>query len=562
MRALLASAALGASALACAAPKAAPAPKPEVPMDEVLIVGRVYTLDRPRSTASALLVRGPTIACIGSAADCRRQAGPGVRVVDVGSGAVLPGLADAHGHVLGLGRAAVEVRCDGAPSEEACAARAAERARTLPPGTWIRGRGWDQNRWPGARFPSERTLSALVPDHPVLLARVDGHAVWVNQRALEAAGIGAATADPAGGRILRLPDGRPSGVLVDNAMDLVLSRIPAPARQETERLLAGAMAELVKAGLTSVHDAGVDSQTLEVYRDLAARDRLPLRVYAMIDGQVPRDRLAEQMRLWARTPEVGRLTVRAVKFYADGALGSRGAALFEPYSDDPATSGLLVTAPAELRARVLQAARAGFQPAVHAIGDRAVAEVAAAFAAAAQEVDLRALRPRVEHLQVVRASDLDVLREVGAVASMQPTHAVSDAPWAEQRLGAGSERARGAYAWRAVLSAGLPLAFGSDFPVESCDPRLGLFAAEARRSAGRAAAWMPEQRLSRGQALHAFTTGAAFAAHADGRRGLIREGYDADLTIFDRDLMDGDPEQVLRAEVTHTMVGGRFEYQR
>ncbi|HZY02065.1 MAG TPA: amidohydrolase [Anaeromyxobacteraceae bacterium] len=531
-------------------------------MDEVLILGRVYTFDRPRSTASAVLVRGTAIACVGSREDCARQAGPRARVVDVGTGAVLPGLADAHGHVLGLGRAAVEVDCAGAPFEEACAARAAERARDLPPGTWIRGRGWDQNRWPGARFPGEHTLSAQVPEHPVLLARVDGHAVWVNQRALEAAGIGAATRDPEGGRILRREDGRPSGVLVDNAADLVLARIPPPTREEIERLIAGAMAQLVRAGLTSVHDAGVEPQTLEVYRALAAQDRLPLRVYAMIDGQVPRERLAEQMRLWARTPEVGRLTVRAVKFYADGALGSRGAALFQPYSDDPATSGLFLTAPAELRARVLQAARAGFQPAVHAIGDRAVAEVAAAFAAAAEAVDLHALRPRVEHLQVVRAADLEVLREVGAVASMQPTHAVSDAPWAEQRLGAGSERARGAYAWRRVLSSGLPLAFGSDFPVEGCDPRLGLLAAESRTPPGRSTAWMPEQRLTRGQALRAFTSGAAFAAHADGRRGLIRVGYDADLTLFDRDLVAGGPEDLLHAEVTHTMVGGRLEYQR
>ncbi|HEU4383510.1 MAG TPA: amidohydrolase [Anaeromyxobacteraceae bacterium] len=531
-------------------------------MDQTLIVGRVYTLDRPHGTASAVLVRGGAIACVGSRDECAREAGPKVKVVDVGSGAVLPGLADAHGHVLGLGRAAVEVRCSGARSEEECAARAAERARALPPGTWIRGRGWDQNLWPGARFPTERALSARVPDHPVVLWRVDGHAVWVNRRALEAAGIGPGTPDPDGGRIIRQDADRPTGVLVDNAADLVNDRIPPPTRDEIERLLGAAMAELVRVGLTSVHDAGVDPQTLEVYRSLAAADRLPLRVYAMIDGQAPRSLLAEQLALWTGTPEVGRLTVRAVKLFADGALGSRGAALFEPYSDDPSTSGLLVTAPAELRARVLQAARGGFQPAVHAIGDRAVAEVAAAFAAAAQVVDLRALRPRVEHLQMVRPSDLLILRDVGAVASMQPTHATSDAPWAEQRLGPASDRLRGAYAWRLALDSRLPLAFGSDFPVESHDPRLGLFAAEARRPAGWTWAWMPEQRLGREEAVRAFTAGAAFAAHAEARRGIIRVGLDADLTIFDRDVMVGGPDDLLRAEVTHTMVGGRFEYQR
>ena len=531
-------------------------------MDEVLIIGRVYTFDRAQGMASAMLVRGRTIACVGMPAECAAKAGPRVQLMDLGSGTVVPGLADAHGHVLGLGRAAVEVPCAGAHAEEECAARVAERARDLPRGTWIRGRGWDQNLWPGARFPTERTLSTLVPDHPVVLSRVDGHAVWVNQRALDAAGIGANTRDPDGGRIIRYQDHRPSGVLVDNAADLVLSRIPPPARQETERLLTGAMAELARAGLTSVHDAGADPRTLEVYRDLAAADRLPLRVYAMIDGQASRRQLAEQMALWARTPEVGRLTVRAVKIYADGALGSRGAALFEPYADDPSTSGLFVTAPAELRERVLLAARAGFQPAVHAIGDRAVAEVAAAFAAAGEALDLRALRPRVEHLQISRAGDLKLLEGAGAVASMQPTHAVSDAAWAAQRLGAGSARLQGAYAWREVLASGVPLAFGSDFPVESHDPRLGLLAAEARRPAGRSDAWMPEQRLDREEALRAFTSGAAFAAHAEGKRGIIRVGYDADLTIFDQDVMAVKPEEIPRLEVTHAMVGGRFEYQR
>lgn len=550
--------ALAAATLACAGAR----PPPEAPMDEVLVVGRVYTFDRAVGVASAVLVRGRTVACVGSTAECAARAGPKVTVVDVGPGAVLPGLADAHGHVLGLGRAAQEVRCSGTRSEEECAGRVAERARDLPRGTWIRGRGWDQNLWPGTHFPTERTLSTLVPDHPVVLSRVDGHAVWVNQRALEAAGIGIQTREPEGGRILRYDDDRPSGVLVDNAADLVTSKIPPPTREETERLLIASLAELSRAGLTSVHDAGADPQTLEVYRDLAAADRLPLRVYAMIDGQAPRAQVAEQMARWARTREVGRLTVRAVKFYADGALGSRGAALFEPYADDPSTSGLLVTAPAELRARVLEAAQAGFQPAVHAIGDRAVAEAAAAFAAAAQALDLKALRPRVEHLQVARPADLQVLRDAGAVASMQPTHAVSDAAWAEQRLGAGSERLQGAYAWRQVLLSGLPLAFGSDFPVESHDPRLGLFAAETRRPAGRSGAWMPGQRLTREQAVIALTWGAALAAHAEGRRGVIRVGYDADLTIFDRDLMAGKPEDLLKAEVTHTMVGGRFEYQR
>lgn len=553
----------GALALAVTAACVAPRAAPEVlPMDELLVAGTLHTMDPQRRVAAAALVRGGVFACVGTRPECARMAGPGARVVDLGGGSAVPGLADAHGHVLGLGRAALEVSCAGAASEAECAGRAAARARQLPPGSWVRGRGWDQNLWPGGRFPAEATLSAAVPDHPAVLVRVDGHAVWANARALEAAGIAPETPDPPGGTIHRLPDGRPSGVLVDGAASLVLDRVPAPSREETERLLLSALGELVRAGLTSVHDAGVDAQTLEVYRALAARDRLPLRVYAMIDGQASAGVLAEQMALWARTPEVGRLTVRAVKMYADGALGSRGAWLHQPYADDASTRGLQVTPPQELRRRILMVARAGFQPAVHAIGDRACAEVLQAFAAAGSAVPMGPLRPRVEHLQVLLPDDAHLLAEAGAVASMQPVHAVSDAPWAEARLGRGTPRQRGAYAWRRVLSHGAPLAFGSDFPVESPDPRLGLFAAEARRPAGSPHPWMPDQRLTREEALRAFTAGAAFAAHAERRRGMIRAGYDADLTAFDRDLMAVPVDEIVRAEVVLTLVGGRVEYRR
>jgi len=552
-------AALAVALLACASKRPVP-PRDDPPMRDLLITGRIQTMDPSRAEAGAVLIREGRFACVDDATTCSVQAGAGARHIDLGRGSAVPGLADAHGHVLGLGRALQEVSCLGTSTEGECAGRVAERARRTRRGQWILGRGWDQNLWPGGRFPTERTLDESVPDHPVLLERVDGHAAWANARALEMAGIGAGTADPQGGRILRHQDGRPTGVLVDTAVDLVRSRIPPPTRDEIERAVLLAFGELVRAGFTSIHDAGVGPDGLEVYRRLAEEHRLPIRVYAMIDGQAPREGLEAQMRLWKATPEVGRLTVGAVKLFADGALGSRGAALLEPYQDEPTTRGLLVTPPAELRERIRMVAIAGFQPAVHAIGDRACAQVLEDLEGLAGVVDLAALRPRLEHAQILAPGAVALLRRTRAVASVQPTHATSDAPWAEARIG--RSRLGRAYAWKDLLDGGVPLAFGSDFPVESFDPRAGLHAAETRLPRGWASPFLPEQRLTRRQALRAFTAGAAYAERAESRRGMVREGYDADLTAFDGDIVGVAPDDLERIHVTLTVVGGRVEYQR
>ncbi len=520
----------------------------------LLVVGRIVTLDPARPRAEALLVAGGRIACVGGEHECARQAGADAIRLRVGS--VVPGLADAHGHVQWLGRARREVSCVGAPDEAACAARATKRAASAPRGNWIRGRGWDQNRWPQARYPDEATLTRAVPDHPAILLRVDGHASWVNAAALAAAGIRAATPDPPGGRILRRADGTPSGVLVDAAQELILSRIPPPSAAEIEGDLLAALRELVSLGLTSVHDAGVAPATLDVYRALAEQERLPIRVYAMIDGEVPLRALESELARWAGRREVGRLTVRSAKLFADGALGSRGAALFEDYADEPGNRGLLLTPADVLQEKVRAVARAGFQPAVHAIGDRAVSGVLDAFEAAGE---LRPVRPRIEHLQIVRRPDLWRLAGVGGIASMQPTHATSDGAWVPARLGPGTERLRGAYAWRTVLRAGVPLAFGSDFPVEEPDPRAGLVAAEERAPQGRPP-FTPDERISREEALRAFTGGAALASFVEDRRGVLKEGHDADLTLFAEDVTTCTAAELRAATVTHAIVGGRIEW--
>lgn len=528
-------------------------------MVDLLVVGTLHTLDPARPRAAAALVSGGVFTCVGDEAACAARAAPGARRIALAAGSAVPGLVDAHGHVGWLGRGRLEVSCADARSAAECAARVAERARATPPGRWIRGRGWDHNRWAGASFPDAALLSRAVPDHPVILTRVDGHAAWVNHAALAAAGVGAHTADPPGGAILRDGAGAPTGILVDAAMDLVRRHLPRPTAGEREAALLAGLGELAALGLTGVHDAGVEPDDLAVYEALARAGRLPLRVYAMLDGTPPLAALAPWLERHRGGREVGRLAIRAVKLFADGALGSRGAALTEPYADDPATRGLLLEEPGVLRAKVAAAVAAGLQPCVHAIGDRAVREVLLAFAEAGAAA--RGLRPRVEHLQILAPEDRPLLARAGAVASVQPVHLASDGPWVAARLGERTARLAGAYAWRAAAAAGAPLAFGSDFPVESPDPRLGLHAAETRRTR-EGGVFAPGEAVTRAEALRAFTAGAAHASFAEGRRGMIREGLDADLTVFAEDLMALPADALPRATVTHTIVGGEVIWER
>jgi hypothetical protein len=545
-------------ALLSCAPGASPRPAASPQEDGALVLrgAAIHTLDPARPLAQMAVAAGGRWICVGDEARCASRVPASARAEDLHGMTVLPGFADAHGHVAELGLVLQAVDLRGASDERECVARVAARAQGTPPGTWIFARGWDQTRWPGHRFPALDELSRAVPAHPVIAQRVDGHAVWVNARALEAAGITRETPDPAGGRIVHDGEGAPTGVLVDNATDLVRRKLPPPSAAAIERALLDALDLLVQRGITSVHDAGVDTATLAVYRRLADSGRLPIHVYAMLDGQQPLPELRAQMDAWRATPTVGRLTVRAVKMYADGALGSRGALLTDPYSDDDSTRGLAVTPAAELRARILEVARAGFQPAVHAIGDRAVHEVLDDFLAASRETP--GLRPRVEHLQILDASDVATLVASHAIASMQPTHATSDGPWAEERLGHGTDRQRGAYAWRTVIDAGAPIACGSDFPVEEPDPLAGIRSAVLRTwPGGPAGGWMPEQRMTADEAVRCFTTGAAYAEGAEDRRGRIAEGFAADAVVLRTDPFAGPITNLDRRALVQTFVEGR-----
>jgi hypothetical protein len=524
-------------------------------LEFILLGATVWTLDPQRPRAEAVAWRGERIVAVGSEAEARAAA-PHAEVLRADGGLVLPGLTDAHGHLLSLGRALASVDLVGTRSYEEVVARvrAAASGAPLPvPGSaprapageaasWLRGRGWDQNDWPSQEFPHHAALSAAVRDRPVYLTRVDGHAVLLNARGLQLAGIGAATPDPPGGRILRGPDGAPTGVLVDNAMDL--AKLPEPGTEERRAWLRAAMERCLALGLTGVHDAGADRATREALAAMgedADASRLPLRIYAMLLGsELDFAHLAPPR---AAGP-AAMLESGAVKIYADGALGSRGALLFEDYADDPGNRGLALLAPEVLRAQVEQAARAGLQPAVHAIGDRANAEALDAFAAAPA---VRPRRPRIEHAQVVRREDLARFAALGAVASMQPMHAASDMPWAPQRLG--PARLRGAYAWRWFLDAGVPLAFGSDFPVESPDPRMGIHAAMTAR---------PEHALSAEEAVRAFTSGAAYARFAEDRLGRVAPGFLADLTVFAAEPRAA--QDWLSVKLVYTIVGGEVRW--
>ncbi|HSN25640.1 MAG TPA: amidohydrolase [Kofleriaceae bacterium] len=515
--------------------------------------GDVRTMDLAHPHATAVAVTGDTIAAVGSDGDIQPWIGKQTQIVQLAGRTLTPGLVDAHCHLYELGQDLEQVSVREAASADDAARIVGEAAKTRPANAWVLGRGWDQNKWPGQQFPVAATLDAIA--HPVLLERVDGHAIWVNTRALQLAGITDKTPDPAGGRIVRDDKGAPTGVLVDNATALVYAKLPKATPEERERRIRAAADLAIASGLTGIHEMGIEDATADVYMRLADSGRLPLRVYAFLLGDPAHlERLATHPG-----PRHGNFQMRGVKFFADGALGSRGARLYADYDDAPGTRGLWVTDPDVLARSVEVAVAHDWQVAIHAIGDAGVGSVLDAYLAAeAKHPGERRLR--VEHLQILAPDDLPRLVKSHAIASMQPTHATSDMPWAEARIG--PKRILGAYAWRTVLDAGVPLAFGSDFPVEQVNPLLGIYAAVTRQDAkgNPPGGWYPQQEMSLDEALAAFTRGAAYAELAEAQRGTIAVGHDADLTMFAHALA---PDTMLLHEtVMLTIVGGKIVYRR
>jgi len=519
--------------------------------------------DAPAATALAWDDASGRVLAVGER-DALRGRYPLATVTDLGDATVVPGLIDAHAHLMFLGATLMQADLSGATSKAEIIARLQRFAADNPDG-WLLGNGWDQNHWAQTDFPTAADLDAAFPARPVWLGRIDGHAGWANSAALRALAQQpgqralAGRWQPAGGRIVRDARHQPSGVFIDGAMELVRTAIPAPGEAAREQMLARALRKAVSQGLTGVHDMGVSREDLALMRRFADAGQLPLRIDAYADGDA--EALADLCAHGAYRHPGGRLQMQGVKLFMDGALGSRGAALLADYSDDPHNRGLLVTSPDAFDVAVRKADGCGLQVATHAIGDRGNRIALDTYARVLGDGKSRDHRWRIEHAQVVAPADIPRFAALGVIASMQPTHATSDMGWAQDRVG--PERIQGAYAWRRMLASGAHLALGSDFPVEQVDPRLGLYAAVTRqdRAGQPPGGWLPDQRLSAAEALRGFTADAAWAGHDDAEVGRLRPGLRADFVVLDRDPLAVPAAQLAELQVRSTWVDGRPVYE-
>jgi predicted amidohydrolase YtcJ len=531
----------------------------------VLVNGSIHTGVPGQPRAEAVVAIDGRIVHVGSNDEVRRRAPADARVVDLKGATVFPGLADAHAHLSGIGWRELHFDLTGVESLAALQRRLRERAAT-DRGEWIVGRGWIESKWSPPAFPSRTDLDTAVADRPVMLERADGHAVVVNSLALTIAGINRDTPDPPGGEILRDPaTGLPTGMLIDNAVNLVQRHVPPFTNEDLARALAAGAERSARLGWTQLQIPGTNWNEIEQICRLYAAGRIKIRLYAAIDGPGPDAErlLAVGSKYQSCDP---RLMVRAIKLYMDGALGSRGAALEQPYSDSPASTGLLVSAPEEVLRIAIAGLKSGIQIQTHAIGDRgnrialdqyerALAEVPPGERAVAEP------RLRIEHVQVIGAADMPRFQKLGVIASMQTSHAISDMLFAPARLG--PARIAGAYAWRSLLDAGAVIAGGSDAPVEAGDPLVEFYAAVARRTLEGYAGpdWGLDQRLTREEALGILTRGPAWAAFEEEERGTIEPGKDADFSVFSADLMTIPEAQIPKQRAVMTVIGGEIVFE-
>ena len=482
----------------------------------------------------------------------------GARKIDLDGAIVIPGLIDAHGHVLNLGSLRAELDLTGTRSKQEALERVRAYAEANPNLFWITGRGWNQELWSVKEFPSARDLDDVTKDRAAFLRRVDGHAGWANTLAMQQANIDRSVHSPAGGKIIRDKTGKPTGIFVDMAMDLIRATIPAPRPEDLDRALRMALLELNSLGVTGVHDAGISIADVNRYRAFADQDALTVRIYGMLSGADENlDAMDEALIGYGDD----RLTVRSVKLYADGALGSRGAALIDDYSDDTGNRGLLFFDQGRMNAMVDKVVSKGFQVNIHAIGDRGN-RVALNAIEAAQKKTKGMYRNRIEHAQVVSLDDIPRFATLEVIASMQPTHATSDMNMAESRVG--PERIKGAYAWRAFLDQGTVVTAGSDFPVEYPNPMFGIFSAVARtdHNGEPIGGWYPEQAMTVAEALKAFTIDAAYAAFQEKDVGSLAPGFWADFIVLDRDIFEIDASELWQVEVEQTWLAGELIFAR
>jgi predicted amidohydrolase YtcJ len=573
-------------ALACAAPALAARRQAA---DLLLVNGKVFTADARGTVAEAVAIKGGRIVAVGTTRELVSKY-RGARAIDLRGRLVTPGFNDAHIHFLGGGLSLLRVDLNGARTLEEAKRRVAARARELPAGAWVTGRGWDHTLW-GGQWPTKEALDEVAPDHPVFLQRVDGHVSWANSLALRKANVTRETQAPEGGEILRDARGEPTGILKETAGNLVARVVPDPSPAELMQAIGRALAEARKYGLTSVQDNS-GYETTKLYRELLGRGELTVRVSAWQNFEDTVEVLKRQRAEFATFKDDPlRLSLGALKGYVDGTLGSRTAAMLAPFADDPSNSGIPRRPPEELTKMIVERHQAGFQIALHAIGDRANRMALDGFAAAlgrplAQAAALGGVlevskvsaelrdpvtgrmqtatpvRHRLEHAQVVAPTDFARFRDLGVVASMQPSHAISDKRWAQDRLG--EYRVLGAYSWHTMQAHGVRVAFGTDWPVEPISPYLGLYAAVTRQSTegDPAGGWWPQERLSIEDAIRCYTSGSAYASFEEREKGQLAAGMLADLVVHSKDLLTVKPEEILQTEAVITIFDGRVVYEK
>ena len=527
--------------------------------DLVLLNAHVVTMYDKQPSAEAIAIEGDRIVWVGSTKEAKRLYPKPARTMDLHGRTVLPGIIDAHTHLINLGESLVRLNLKDLPTENGIIERVKQRAASTAPGEWILGWGWDEGKW-ASNYPTNQALSAATPSNPVFLVGLHTFAAWANQRALEMAGITKNTKDPENGRIVRdETTGEPTGILLNRAQDLVAKHIPPMTLAQAKRAMQLAARECVRNGLTSVDEAKVTPLMVRAFQEMVREGQMPLRVYAMLDG-ADTNLVDEWLKRGPAIDPHHQFTIRAFKLFADGALGSRGAALLEPYSDAP-TKGVMTTPEPEVHSLTRRALESGFQVCAHAIGDAANRAVLNAYEQAEKEVpEAHDPRLRIEHAQVLAPEDIPRFAKLGVIASMQPTHCTSDMPWAEKRLG--PERVKYAYAWRSVNDSGAHLPLSSDFPGETLNPFYGIYAAITRQDpeGNPPDGWHAEQKLTLEQALRGYTIEAAYAEFEEKDKGSIEKGKLADLTVISEDIAKIPPRQILSIRVLKTFVGGKAVY--
>jgi predicted amidohydrolase YtcJ len=548
------------------------------PADAIFYDGKILTgvgLDQARlQMVSAIAVRDGVIVAAGADADLAKWKGPSTQMVDLGDAFVMPGFNDAHAHLGSAGRIKLSVDINGVKSLAEMQQRVKMAADAAAPGTWITGGGWDHTLWASKTLPTKADLDAVTAGHPTFLTRVDEHIAIANSAALAAAGITKTTPDPQGGKIDRDANGEATGIIRETAQVLIRQHVPPPTPEQRRRGLELALADAVEHGVTSIQDNS-ELEDFNVYEQLEREGKLPARISEWLPFDAPVDRLKQLRSMHAADDRMLHTTM--LKGFMDGSLGSRTAALKAPYSDDPGNSGIPRFDQAKLNQMTIERAQTGFQMGFHAIGDRAASMALDAFAEAEKNSPLKAdivplrergrrvmhatlvsPRYRIEHSQVVDPADVLRYRQLGVIASMQPSHLLTDMNWAEQRLG--RERAKYSYAWKSFLDAGVPLAFGTDYPVEPITPFRGVYAAITRMNEAGTKVYYPEQKLTIWQALYAYTQGSAYAEFTETWKGKLAPGYVADFVVLNRDITAVSPPEILKTDVLRTVVGGKTVY--